>query len=327
MSQIDIDELSERLRDLPLEQPDPKAVTLRVLAASRSESTRREWSMPRPVRPLAAAVAALVVAWAVLYFAPATTVALADAPGVGSVSSFVLGAAGLGNGGAVVSESDTAAHTGVRVQLIGISANPIHTVVLLKLSPAGAVPSYATLNDQFGGSYEYRGGFSDLRTGDSAEIFSPPSGVDAALGMRFTITISVLGSDRKALPGTWTVHGIALSHSGITIAPPQPGSAGGASVSFSGGRASDGIIELPVRVRGVTLDQLGISTKQQPGEAPPLNIQVVDKNGKALESTYDLAPDNDGISVTVYAYGSAAHGSYTVRITMLGSELERSISF
>jgi hypothetical protein len=269
----------------------------------------------------------LLLAWAIFYFAPVTGAALADSP-VGPFSTFVLREAGLGNGSAVISQDSSASQSGVTVRLFGVSANPIHTVVLLRFTPAGTGFVYANLTDQFGVSYDIRGGVGDLRTGDIALEFAPPNAVTSTLGMRFTLTMTLDRPDGTVVPGSWVIHGIAVPHSSVAIAAPQPATTGSVRVTFSGGREADGIIELPATLYGVTADQLGLSRKQQPGEEPPLTIEVVDSAGMHLEVPYQLSNSSDRVGIDIFAYGAASHGTYTVRITIKGAgTVERSVSY
>jgi hypothetical protein len=325
---IDLDELGQRLRELPVEQPDPGAVAARVLANHRSVATRRSWSLPPMVRPFAAVVAGLIVLWGVFYMSPATGAALADAPGVGTFSSFVLQEVGLGSGSSVTPENAVVSQSGVTIRLLGVSANPIHTLLLLNISPKTYLPMGASLTDQFGISYEERGGYGDLRTGDWAAIFAPPSGVASAVGMRFTLTFNGISTGQGVIQGTWAFHGIALVHTGVTFSAPAAAAMGEVTITFSNGRVVDGILEMNARVRGVTMDQLGLSQKQTADAVPPLLVEVYDSGGNQLAVPYDFGPDNTGLSIDVIAYGAADHGRYTLRISIQGfGSVDRSISY
>lgn len=316
MTRIDLEELGRRLRELSVESPEPAVVTARVLEMRRSQHARRSWSIPRPVRPLAAVAGMLLVVWSSFYFCPVAGATLADTP-LGSFSTFVLEEAGLASQGAILSEDSSASHSGVTVRLFGVSANPIQMAVLLRFTPLGAEPIFATMTDQFGASYELHGGYGDLRTGDQVLIFAPPNGLTSTLGMRFTLTLTIMDPNHQLVPGSWVIHGIALTHRGLSIPAPEGAKVDGVTVTFSAGREADGIIELPVRLRGITVDQLGLSQKQQPGQVPPLGVEV-DSSGRQLDGTFQFAPDSEGISLDILAYGAASHGTYTLQISIQG---------
>ena len=200
--------------------------------------------------------------------------------------------------------------------------------MLVRFSPAGVELAHATLTDQFGVSYEFHGGYGDLRTGDDALLFAPPNNVTSFLGMRFTLTLALMDSSGQTVPGSWVIHGIALSNTAVNFRPPPSVSVGNVTIQFSGGREADGIIELTARLSGVTVDQLGLSRKQQPGESPPLDVRVSDSSGRVLDGTYVFAPDGDGISIDILAFGAPSHGTYTIRISIQGAGVvTRSIAY
>src|SRR5260370_29781356 len=82
-----IDQLADRLRELPLDVPRPDVITARVLTGA---------ARPAPARPpgflaVAAAFFGLVLAsLGVLYFSPAAAAALAVATGAGGFSGPIL---------------------------------------------------------------------------------------------------------------------------------------------------------------------------------------------------------------------------------------------
>jgi hypothetical protein len=321
-----LEELGQRLRELPITTPDAGAVATRVLHARQVPAAR-----PRPIvrvaRPLAVSLLFVVALWGVFYFAPAAGAALADAPGVGSFSSFVLGEAGLGTGNAVTSEDSAAANSGVTIRLIGASANPLRTIVLLRISPATDIPIGMTLKDQFGWSYEERGGYGDLRTGDLAMMFAPPSFLAQPLGMRFKLLIDGVETGTGPVSGAWTLTGTVLAHGARSFAAPQPATDGRLTVTFSAGRESDGVLELTARIQGVTMEQLGIGGHKQTSDVQPLTVTVTDSSGRELDVPFGFGPDPTGITLDIIANGASDHGTYTIRIFVLGvGSVERSIT-
>jgi hypothetical protein len=318
-------ELGQRLREVPITRPDADSLTARVLRAQRAPVART-----RPIawaaRPIAAALAGLLGLWGIFYFSPAAGATLASAPGVGSVSSFVLDRAGLGTGSSVTSLDAAATASGVTVHLIGASASPLRTVILYRVSPADYQPTVETLTDQFGTSYEERGGYGDMRTGDWALIFAPPSVLARPLGMRFTLTFTALDSGAGVVVGgKWVLSGTVLSQSGRNFVAPQPAVSGPMSISFTAGHEAAGVLELTAHLRGVTEDQLGLSQKQTTSEAP-LTVTVLDSSGKQLEVAYGLTSEQGGFAIDITAFGASDHGAYTLRISVRGvGSVERTI--
>lgn len=321
-----LEELSQRVRELPITKPDAGSVATRVLHARPIPAPRPRPIVVRVARPLAAVLVIFVALWGMFYFAPAAGSALADTPGVGSFSSFVLGEAGLGTGTSVTSEDSAAANSGVTIRLVGASASPLRTVVLVRVSPARDTPFNATLKDQFGWSYETRGGNGDLRTGDFALVFAPPSFLAQSLGMRFKLSLNSVGSDSGPVLGTWALSGTVLAHSGRSFAAPPPATVGRMTVTFSNGREAAGVLELTARIQGVTMDELGINHKQT-SDVQPLTVTVTDSSGRELDVPYGFGPDPTGVTIDIIAYGASDHGTYTIRISVVGvGSVERSIT-
>lgn len=322
-----LEELGERLRELPITKPDAGSVATRVLHARPVPALRPRPIAVRLARPLAAVLVIFVALWGVFYFAPAAGSALADTPGVGSFSSFVLGEAGLGTGNSVTSQNSVATDSGVTIRLIGASASPLRTVVLVRVSPARDTPFNATLKDQFGWSYETRGGNGDLRTGDFALVFAPASFLAQPLGMRFKLSLNSVGSDSRPVLGTWTLSGTVLAHGGRSFAAPPPATVGRMTVTFSNGREAAGVLELTARIQGVTMEQLGIGGHKQTSDVQPLTVTVTDSTGRELDVPYGFGPDPTGVTLDIIAYGASDHGTYTIRIFVLGiGSVERSIT-
>lgn len=312
-----LDELGQRLRDLPITRPDADSVVTNVMRLQRVPATRPR-PLARVMRPIAAALVGLVGLWGVFYFSPATGAVLAGAPGVGSMSAWVLDYAGLGTGSYVTAQDAAAAHSGVTVRLIGASANSLRTVLLLRVSPANYTFVGGNLTDQFTTSYDMRGGYGDSRTGDWAVIFAPPSFVAMALGMRFTLTFDGFEGGGAIVVGTWSLSGTVLSHQGRSFTAPQPAALGGVTITFSSGTEADGVLELTAHLTGVTADQLGLGRKQRPGEVAPLTVTMADSTGTQLEVPYSLAGEPGGLALDILAYGVSDRGTYTLTISIQG---------
>ena len=320
---LDLSELEQRLRELPIAKPDPTAVTARVLEAARATKAPPAPARPRinarSFRGLAAGLAGLLVAWGVFYFSPAAGAALADTPGVGHVSQLVLDEAGLGTGSSVTSEDAAAAQSGVSVRLLGATASPLRTVLLVRISPANASFVTATLTDQFGTSYELHEGYGDLRTGDWAIIFAPPSFVAAPLGMRYTFTVnSFYIGQGNLVSGTWKVSGTVLAHAGRTVVAPRAASAGSGTISFSPGTESDGVLEMTAHVRGVPTFQFP-SSKQTSPQEETLTVTLTDSSGRQINASVSPRDEPGGWAIDIIAYGVSDRGAYTIAISIPGS--------
>jgi hypothetical protein len=323
-----LEELGQRLRELPLQTPDARRATAIALGAP----TRREQAPPRrPLNPWllrpVAAVVVLAFVWVVLYFSPAAGAAIAGTPVVGHVSSFVLDQAGLGTGTAVTSEDAAAAHSGVTVHLLGATASPLRTVLLVRFTPATYVPAGVTLTDQFGTSYEDRSGVGDTRTGDWALIFAPPSFGAGPLGMRYTLTFNTFSDGQGNLVrGIWTVSGTVLPHTGRTVHAPAAASIGSGKITFVDGTEADGVLQITAHASG--LGDLGLpQRKQVPGEQA-FSVTVTDSKGKTLAVPVAVQGEEGGWAIDITAYGVADHGSYRIDISIPGvGTVSRTVSY
>src|ERR1700694_6154409 len=138
------DLLEQRLADLAIETPDPGLITARVISQA-ARPKRRQLT-----RTVALGVATVTLIVAVLYFAPAADVVLADIP----IARELLPDAGLlgaGNRGTSVGAISTS--SGIRLELVGAYADSSRTVLLVHAEPAvrpsGLGPN-DMVTDQFG---------------------------------------------------------------------------------------------------------------------------------------------------------------------------------
>ena len=252
------EQLAEQLRELKLEHPQPGAITARVLAAAARPAPR--WRLSRMAIAVAILLAALPGTWGVLYFSPATAAALADASGSGGFSSEILDHFGLGTGSLVTAQNSSATSSGYTVQLVGVYADSIRTVVLFKTTPPAFTSSIMRLTDQFGTEYHMRGGEGNLNTGDQAFEFEPASALTSVTGMRFTLTIDRLTPDQRTIPrprevsGAWILKGVELPRAGTKLVTPAQGSLGDGTVTFVEARYSGRVVLIRADVRGVSLE-------------------------------------------------------------------------
>lgn len=315
-----IDQLAERLRELPLDVPRPELITARVLTAK-----------PRaPRRPVFLAVAAaflvlLLASWGVLYFSPATASALADASGPGGFSAQILDHFGLGSEN-ITAENSSATSSGYKVQLVGAYADPLRTVVLLKITPgAFAFPDFG-LSDQFGWTYATGSGEGNLETGDQVLTFEPATWVASNTGMRFTLTLSrveLLGGQRVS--GSWRVKGVVLLNGGTTLQTPAPGSLGPGTVTFTGARYAGRAVSIKAEVRGVSVD--GIVPAVGPGTKPQLALSVglaPADGGPLMHADTFNTSSNGGTSQLDMLFLNVDPGKYFVVISVEGAGTLRS---
>lgn len=288
------DQLAQRLRELPLDEPRPERITSRVLGeAARPVPSRL---LPRLAIAAAILVAALPVTWGVLYLSPATAAALAAASGPG-FSHEILDNFGLGTEN-ITAQNSSATSSGYKVQLVGAYADSIRTVVLLKSDPPVYASGFMQLTDQFGTTYNPRNGEGNLLTGDQALSFEAASWLSMNTGMRFTLTFNQLELlDGSSVRGSWTVKGVVLLKTGTLLHAPPPGPLGSGMVRFTEVRYVGRVISIQAEVRGVSLD----------GEVPPL------KQGAKPSPRFqvELAPIDGSLGKPANSFGWSSSGDVT----------------
>jgi hypothetical protein len=315
-----IDQLAERLQELPLDVSRADVITARVLTARRRA--------PRPPAFLAVAAAFLVLllaSWGVLYFSPATAAALADASGPGGFSGEILNHFGLGTEN-ITAESSTATSSGYKVKLIGAYADPLRTVVLLRITPGAFVSGDFVLTDQFGWTYQNLNAEGNLETGDQALTFEAATWLASSTGMRFTLTLNgveLLGGSHVS--GSWTVKGVVLLNGGTTLQTPASGSLGPGTVTFSEARYAGRALSIKAEVRGVSVDGMvpavGPGTKPQPA----LSVALAPADGGPLRPASTLSGSSNGdVSELEMLFLNVDPGKYFVVISVEGAGTLRS---
>jgi hypothetical protein len=321
-----VDQLAERLRELPLEEPRPDAITARVLAAAKGPAPRR--GIARTGRPLrrpafvaipAAFLILVLGLWGALYFSPATAAALADASGPGGFSGEILDHVGLGSGN-ITAESSSSTSSGYRLQLVGAYADSIRTVVLIKMSPAAFISGTPQLTDQFGTSYFPQSGQGNLETGDQVLSFEPASWLASATGMRFTLTVNqveLLGGQQQ-VTGSWTVRGVVLLDTGKTIRTPRPGSLGPGTVTFVDAKYVGRSVSIKAEVRGVSLGGIVPATGPDAKPQPALSIMLIPDRGLGKPAS-SLSMSSDGnVTQLQVLFLNVDPGLYFLVITLEG---------
>lgn len=315
------DQLAQRLRELPLDEPRPERITPRVLEAAARPAPSR--LLPRLAIAAAILVAALPVSWGVLYFSPATAAALADASGPG-FSHEILDNFGLGAEN-ITAQNSSATSSGYKVELIGAYADSIRTVVLLKTDPPGFVGGFAQLTDQFGTTYHSTNGEGNLLTGDQVLSFEPPSWLALGTGMRFTLTISELSLlSAEDVRGSWTVKGVVLLKTGKMLHTPSSGSLGSGTVTFTEVRYIGRVVSIEANVRGVSLDEPQV---KQTKTSPRFQVELAPTDGRPVKpaSSEDWSSSGD-VTKLQLLFVNVDPGTYNLILTLAGEgQLQRTL--
>ena len=324
------EELARRLKDLPLEQPQARVITARVLSEARRPTRVPSRVRPRPAgfRPAALAVvlvAMLPLTRAFLYFSPASSTALADVGGPNGFSNFVLQGVGLGPGSEVTSQSASVGDTSFRIRLVGAYADSIRTVVLVNVYPADANFD-AVLRDQFGLSYDMHSGQGDLRTGDYALAFSPASWLTAKAGLRFTLEMHPvpLGFSLEGAP--LKLRGVVLVNSGHQLATPESGPVGQGYLTFRSVRYAGRVVAFDAELSGIPNSELNREFPKGSGLAA-LTIVMTPANGGPAIMASEYGESSNGGPTSLSAYFTDVDpGSYALSIAVYGEgSLERTI--
>jgi hypothetical protein len=318
------DSLAQRLRELPLDHPRPELIASRVLGAAARPSPSR--LLPRLAVAAAIVLAALPVAWGVLYMSPATAAALADASGPGGFSSEILDHVGLGTGSSITAQGSSATSSSYRVQMVGAYADSIRTVILLKMSPAALASSDVRLTDQFGFTYNLTEGEGNLMTGDQALTFQPASPIASVTGMRFTVTFnqaSLLSGE--TVSGAWTVQGVVLLKSGTRLATPASGTLGSGTVTFTEVRYSGRVVSIRAEVRGLSLEGFTQEVTPDSKGHPRFSIELAPIDGGAAGPVNSLGLSSSGDVTEVEALAlNIDPGTYLLTLSLEGvGQLQR----
>jgi hypothetical protein len=309
------DQLAQRLRELPLDEPRPERITSRVLGAAARPAPSRV--LPRLAIAAAILVAAVPVAWGVLYFSPATAAALADASGPG-FSHEILDNFGLGTEN-ITAQNSSATSSGYEVQLVGAYADSIRTVVLLKSDPPVYASGFMQLTDQFGTTYYLHNGEGNLLTGDQVLSFEPASWLAMNTGMRFTLTFNELELlDGSSVRGSWTVKGVVLLKTGTLLHAPPPGPLGRGMVRFTEVRYVGRVISIQAEVRGVSLDGEVPPMKQGAKPSPRFQVELAPIDGSlGKPASFGWGSSGD-VTKLQLLFVNVDPGTYYVILTLAG---------
>lgn len=298
--------LEQRLRDLDVEMPDPERVTARVLSPAAARRARFSGRLPRVAL---GSIAALALVALVTYFVPAAGSVVAKVPLTGDVF-------GANDHITVVDSSSTS--SGYTLTLVSAFADSTRTELRIHASPAVAfLGNDSTLTDQFGRSYHWSNGSSDLRTGNLVVDLEPLAWPDALTGARVTLSIGEL--DLGASPtsgvirGSWRLSATLGLDEGTSLPVPASGSLGRAHFRFTS-------LSYTAETIAVTMDMTGASSEET-------SIDVVDLSGNVLGGRIEIDDDWFGVShVHLLAYRAAGPGSYVVHVSYMGQSFERAFT-
>jgi len=311
------DHLAERLRELPLDEPRPERITSRVLGAAARPAPSR--LLRRLAIAAAILVAALPVTWGVLYLSPATAAALADTSGPGGFSSEILDNVGLGTGSSITALSSSATSSGYRVQLVGVYADSIRTVILVKVQPGAIVSGFPRLTDQFGITYEMRSAEGNLETGDEAMIFEATSGLVSVTGLRFTLEVQELVTmSPQPVHGAWTVKGVVLPNAVKHLAAPASGPLGQGSVTFIDARYGGRVVSIRADVRGISLDGEVPAVSPATKPTPRFDMKLVRADGSLLRPLVSGWGSSGGVTKLEATWVNVEPGTYDLVLTLAG---------
>jgi hypothetical protein len=280
---------------------------------------------------------------AVLYFAPAADVVLADTP----IARELLRDAGLlGAGNRVTSVGAVSTSSGFRLELVGAYADSTRTVLLVHAEPSIVLagPDMPTLTDQFGRSYFVHSVRSNGLTGNLVMESEPLAWPDAITGARITLRIkavaaipctgsaSVNPADVKCNPGptvagSWTLPATLGVDEGTRLPLPDPAVLGPASFRFSSVRTSAATIEVDFDVTGVTGEELSRRIPDGKKGVAVFTIELFGPNGERVGGGGGWHGSSNDKALHMYLQGYRfAPGEYHIHATYLGyGEFDRVI--
>ncbi len=313
------DLLEKRLHDLAVPTPDAGRVSARVLA------TRPSRHQHPAIRIVSAPVALIVLAALVVYFVPAADVVLADVPFAGDL----LQSAGLvGARDRITSIGSSATSSGYTITLVGAYADSTRTVLLVRSNPPSlpAGGSDTSLTDQFGRTYQFHGGTTDMLTGDATMEFDALAWPDALTGARITLHISRIdaigpGPDFKDLGevrGSWNLPATIGVDEASPLPLPAPAATGSIHFRFTSVTYTPATIVIDMFVTGTTAQEMNTRIPDGGKGTPVFTMAVKEPNG-AVTTVWLLGEqEQSGVRVHSLFYRSAGSGDYELRFNYVG---------
>jgi hypothetical protein len=353
-----LEQVDSRLRALAhtvtLSDGDAHAIALlTAFQAVPPDSRRRSRRVGGPVR-VAGAIAVVVIAVLALnivavYFAPRYGHALADAPGIGPISSRMLHAVGL-NGEDVTVFGEVATSSGHTLKLEGGFADGLRMVLFVSIDGKGldgnpkgygmqvgdwGLANY-TLSDQFGHRYD-----PILVGGSNVVQFQPLAWPASQVGGRLTFHVTAIEAQWMipfaTLSGDWTMHATLVGRQAHNLPLPTPVRTADALYNFTAVQASDKTLIVRWTVQGVVndrIDKLWIPGPAVPSDAYRQLVRdyfspaIYDASGRQVqweEYGTELPKDPSGLAkgqITVFIPGP---GQYRIQLgaALTAPELQR----
>lgn len=312
-----IDALEQRLRDLTIPVPDAGPISARALAGCRGRRRRLK------LRVAAAPGALILLIAMVAYFVPAADTAAANVP----IAGDLLRNAGLvAARDRITSVGDRATSSGYTITLVGAYADSTRTVLLVRSNPA-SLPGFGKpqLTDQFGRTYDYQGGTTDMRNGEESMQFDALAWPDALTGARITLHTSSLEpipQDQglpRSVSGDWTLHAIIGVDESRRLPLPAPASLGKVQFRFTSVTYTPATISIDLVETGLTAGELDARIPDGGKGTAAFDIFLYDPGGQVINGTWGWGGDGSTtVQIHLLAYRVSGAGRYVLRVSYVG---------
>jgi hypothetical protein len=288
-------------------------------------ATRPSQHQRRAIRIAAAPVAFIVLAALAAYFVPAADTALADIP----FASDLLRSAGLvGARDRITSVGSSATSSGHTITLIGAYADSTRTVLLVRSNP----PSLPTggfdtsLTDQFGRTYQFHGGTTNMLTGEGTMEFDALAWPDALTGARITMHINRIdaigpGPDFKDLGevrGSWNLPATIGVDEASSLPLPAPATTGSIHYRFTSVTYTPATIVIDMLVTGTTAQEMNTRIPDGRKGTPVFTMAVEEPNGEVTNMWLLGEQEQQGVRVHSLFYRIGGSGEYVLRFNYVG---------
>jgi Domain of unknown function (DUF4179) len=330
--------LGQRLAALQL--PIPATLVPRVLNQVPTPSYRA--GARRPLWATVALATCLIIVGLISasYFAPGFQQVLAESPLVGPALDSLLHDAGLDSVASRFTQAGSSAtSSGYRVQLAAVYADSNETYLVIRVTPAVfAFPTNATLTDQFGRSFEYKG--ADTQSDGSALLrFDGIGWPDNVVGARLSLRVHSLerfgssGAPLGPIVGDWKLS--AVVDVGTTKPYPHQmpaaGRLGDSTVQFVQISASAATVRVEIKVSGPLATHLtdavgqAIPNVSKPHEA--FQVRLLAPDGSEVQALDGGASSGLGGEDVTQTWLRPARGNYRLVVSYEGvGQVDRQLS-